>query len=42
MATVDGSGTLANAYTYDVYGKTTSTSGSQVNDFLLPGGPSND
>jgi RHS repeat-associated protein len=37
MATVDGSGTLANAYTYDVYGKTTSASGSQANDFQFAG-----
>jgi RHS repeat-associated protein len=37
MATVDGSGTLANAYTYDVYGKTTTASGSQANDFQFAG-----
>jgi RHS repeat-associated protein len=37
MATVDGSGTLTNAYTYDVYGKTTSASGSQANDFQFAG-----
>ena len=37
MATVDGSGTLANAYTYDAYGKTTSATGSQANDFQFAG-----
>jgi RHS repeat-associated protein len=37
MATVDGSGTLVNAYTYDVYGKTASASGSQANDFQFAG-----
>jgi len=33
MATTDASGAIVNSYTYDVYGKTTASSGSQPNDF---------
>jgi hypothetical protein len=37
MATVDASGNLVNQYTYDVYGKVTSSSGSQPNEFQFAG-----
>jgi len=37
MATTDASGAVVNSYTYDVYGKTTASSGSQPNDFQFAG-----
>ena len=37
MATTDASGAVVNSYTYDVYGKTTASSGSQANDFQFAG-----
>ena len=33
MKTVDATGTVVNGYTYDVYGKKTSSTGSQANEF---------
>jgi RHS repeat-associated protein len=37
MKTTDASGAVVNAYAYDVYGKTTSSSGSQANEFKFAG-----
>lgn len=37
MKSVDSSGTVVNAYTYDIYGKKTSSSGSQANEFDFAG-----
>jgi RHS repeat-associated protein len=37
MKTVDTSGTVVNAYEYDVYGKVTASSGAQANDFQFAG-----
>ncbi len=37
MATTDASGAVVNSYTYDVYGKTTASSGAQANDFQFAG-----
>jgi len=37
MKTVDATGTVVNGYTYDVYGKKTSSTGSQVNEFDFAG-----
>jgi len=37
MATTDASGNVVNTYTYDVYGKTTASSGSQPNSFQFAG-----
>ena len=37
MATTDASGNVVNGYTYDVYGKTTASSGSQPNSFQFAG-----
>jgi RHS repeat-associated protein len=37
MKTVDASGNVVNSYTYDVYGKKTSSSGSQANEFDFAG-----
>ncbi len=40
MKTVDATGTVVNGYTYDVYGKKTSSTGSQANEFDFAGQPS--
>ena len=37
MKTVDATGTVVNGYTYDVYGKKTSSTGSQPNEFDFAG-----
>ena len=37
MKTVDATGTVVNGYTYDVYGKKTSSTGSQANEFDFAG-----
>ena len=37
MKTVDATGAVVNGYTYDVYGKKTSSTGSQVNEFDFAG-----
>ena len=37
MKTVDASGAVVNGYTYDVYGKKTSSTGSQANEFDFAG-----
>jgi len=37
LATTDASGNVVNTYTYDVYGKTTASSGSQPNSFQFAG-----
>jgi RHS repeat-associated protein len=37
MKTVDNSGAVVNAYTYDVYGKTATASGAQANEFQFAG-----
>ncbi len=37
IATTDSSGAVVNSYTYDVYGKTTASSGAQANDFQFAG-----
>ena len=37
LATTDSSGAVVNSYTYDVYCKTTASSGSQANEFQLTG-----
>ena len=37
MKTVDATGTVVDGYTYDVYGKKTSSTGSQANEFDFAG-----
>ena len=37
MKTVDATGTVVNGYTYDIYGKKTSSTGSQANEFDFAG-----
>ncbi|MBI2767788.1 MAG: RHS repeat-associated core domain-containing protein [Chloroflexi bacterium] len=37
IKTVDSTGAVVNAYTYDVYGKTATSSGTQANDFQFAG-----
>ena len=37
MKTVDATGTVVNGYTSDVYGKKTSSTGSQPNEFDFAG-----